>query len=167
MEAFSREGLAFGKGLAEESDRGAALLGMAFLDELLKRLFEAKLRDGKISKKLLDYPGALSTASARTDVAYSLGWFGAKTYRDLVTLRKIRNEFAHAHALVKFADADIRTLCTKLKLEEVPIKGPFTLERAQFMWAVGQIAFRLEFYRQHAKVTLAASDGPPEELENA
>jgi hypothetical protein len=81
-----REGVAFGEQLEKESDRGAALVGLAFLDELLKRLFEAKMHTGKITKNLLDYPGALSTASARTDVAYSIGWIGAKTYRDLVTL---------------------------------------------------------------------------------
>jgi hypothetical protein len=165
---FHRDGIAFGDQLEQESDRGAALVGLAFLDELLKRLFEAKMRTGKMSKNLLKYPGALSTASARSDVAYSLGWIGAKTHRDLVTLRQIRNRFAHAHEAVKFTDVGIKALCAKLELGEVPvaIKGRFEPpEREQFMWAAGRIAFRLEFYRQTATLTLAASDGPPEELE--
>jgi hypothetical protein len=67
---FYRDGTAFGEQLEQECDRGAALVGLAFLDELLNRLFEAKMRGGEITKKLLKYPGALSTASARSDVAY-------------------------------------------------------------------------------------------------
>jgi hypothetical protein len=44
-------------------------VGLAFIDALLKRLFEAKMHDRKITKRLLEYPGALSTAAARGDVA--------------------------------------------------------------------------------------------------
>src|SRR5437660_221811 len=40
LSQFNRDGIAFGKQLEQESDRGAALTGLAFLDELLKRLFE-------------------------------------------------------------------------------------------------------------------------------
>ena len=118
LSQFHREGMAFGEQLEQESDRGAALVGLAFLDELLKRLFEAKMLDGSIAKKLLRYPGALSTAAARADVAHALGWIGAKTYRDLMTLKKIRNGFAHAHEPVKFTDAAVEALCAKLELED-------------------------------------------------
>lgn len=164
---FSRDGIAFGEQLEQESDRGAGLVGLAFLDELLKRLFEAKMRAGRTTKKLLEYPGALATASARSDVAYSLGWVGAKTHRDLGTLRRIRNEFAHAHEPVKFTDAGIQALCAKLELGKVPIsiRGRFASpEREQFMCAAARIAFRLEFYRRNVRLAMAASDGPPEEL---
>jgi DNA-binding MltR family transcriptional regulator len=164
LSQFNREGISLGKQLESESDRGAALVGLAFLDELLKRLFEAKMHVGKITKKLLEYPGALSTASARSDVAISLGWIGAKTYRDLVTLRQIRNKFAHAHEPMKFADAPIQKLCAKLNLREGKMKGLFhTTERRQFMWAAASVAFRLEFYRQTAKRPLSVPGGPPEE----
>jgi DNA-binding MltR family transcriptional regulator len=103
-ETFAREGIAFGKELWQETDRGAALVGLAFIDEMLKRLFEAKMLQVKIAKKLLEYPRALSSAAARSDVAYALGWIGARTYGDLTTLRQIRNKFAHAHESVKFDD---------------------------------------------------------------
>jgi DNA-binding MltR family transcriptional regulator len=165
---FHREGIAFGEQLEQESDRGAALVGLAFLDELLKRLFEAKMMlAGKITKKLLEYPGALSTAAARTDIAYSLGWIGAKTHRDLVSLRKIRNEFAHAHEPVKFTDTAIEALCAKLELGKATFTGPLVKPREQFSWAAGSLVMRLEFYRRAAKVSLTPFDGPPEELDSA
>ena len=167
LSQFNRGGIAFGEQLEQDSDRGAALVGLAFLDELLKRLFEAKMRTGRMTKKLLEYPGALATASARSDVAYSLGWIGAKTYRDLVTLRQIRNKFAHAYEPMKFTDAGIQALCAKLELGDVPIgiRGRFASpEREQFICAAARIAFRLEFYRQTARLSLSASDGPPEDL---
>jgi hypothetical protein len=84
------------------------------------------------------------------------------TYRDLVTLRKIRNEFAHAHEPVRFADTVIATLCAKLQMG----KGRPS-PRDQFTWAAASVVFRLEFYRRTARLPLAPSDGPPEELENA
>lgn len=167
LSQFHREGIAFGEQLEQESDRGAALVGLAFLDELLKRLFEAKMLDGTIAKKLLNYPGALSTAAARTDVAYALGWIGAKTHRDLVTLRRIRNGFAHAHGPVKFGDAAVESLCVRLELGKPANTGSIATPRQQFMWASGRVAMRLEFYRRTAGMLLAANDGPPEELENA
>jgi len=164
---FFREGNVFGEQLEQESDRGAALVGLAFLDAMLKRLFEAKMLDGAIAKKLLSYPGPLSTAAARSDVAYGLGWIGAKTYRELVTLRNIRNRFAHAHEPIKFASSAVEALCARLELGKTNVSGPIVTPRKQFIWAAMSIAMRLEFYRRTARMPLAASDGPPEELENA
>jgi len=106
----------FIKNLMAESDRGAALVGLAYLDALLGRLFEAKMLKGTSANRLLNYPGAFSTASARTDAAYSLGWISVETYRDLVTLRKIRNRFAHAHNALTFSDVDVQTQCASLRL---------------------------------------------------
>ena len=164
---YLREGNTFGEQLEQESDRGAALVGLAFLDVMLKRLFEAKMLDGAIAKKLLNYPGPLSTAAARSDVAYGLGWIGAKTYRDLVTLRNIRNRFAHAHEPIKFTDSAVESLCAKLELRKnATASGPNVTSRMQFMWASASITMRLEVYRRTARMTLAVSDGPPEELEN-
>jgi DNA-binding MltR family transcriptional regulator len=164
---FLREGNTFGDELEQESDRGAALVGLAFLDMMLKRLFEAKMLEGTIAKKLLNYPGPLSTAAARSDVAYGLGWIGAKTYRDLVTLRNIRNRFAHTHDPIKFTDSAVEALCAKLELGKTMFSGPILTPRKQFMGGAGNIAMRLEFYRRTARMPLTASDGPPEELENA
>jgi len=67
--------------LNKESDRGAVLVGVAYLDELLTRLFRKKmLLSKKLSEELLEGFGPLSGLSARTKVAYALGWIGPETY---------------------------------------------------------------------------------------
>jgi DNA-binding MltR family transcriptional regulator len=165
-DAYIRDAVSFGEQLINETDRGAALVGLAFLDEMLKRLYEAKMLDGKITRKLLTYPGPLSTAAARADVAYSLGWIGAKTYHDLVTLRKIRNAFAHEHEPLKFTDTGIEVLCARLRLGHATITSSLSDPRQRFMWTAAQLVQRLAFYRRMASVSFPPTDGPPEELEN-
>jgi len=163
---YIREGVSFGEQLIHETDRGAALVALAFLDEMLRRLSEAKMLDRKIARKLLKYPGPLSTVAPRTDVAYSLGWIGPKTYYDLVTIREIRNKFAHAHEPLTFTDAAIEALCAKLRLGNVTVASSLSEPRQRFMWASAQIVQRLEFYRRTASASLSATDGPPESLDS-
>jgi hypothetical protein len=78
LKAFAEEANIFNKQILQESDRGAALIGYAYLEELLKRLFKAKMLDVKLasdkrSKDLVEYPNPLSTSSGQADVAYALG----------------------------------------------------------------------------------------------
>lgn len=116
---------AFMKELQKESDRGAALVGNDYLDHLMKKFLEARMNQGKtgataqdrpkrISEKLLKYPGPLSTAASRVDLAHVLGWIGPKMYADLVIIRNIRNKFAHFHRALDFNDKKIGDLCSGL-----------------------------------------------------
>ena len=86
--------------LADESDRGAAVLAVAHFeiqlrDEMTHRL---ELDDNeKLRKKIFDCPGApLSSFSAKIDVAGALGLYSQKTLTGLHIVRKIRNKFAHS-----------------------------------------------------------------------
>jgi hypothetical protein len=88
VQASADEANAFMNQLVGESDRGAALVGIAYLDELLARLFRARMLTEKTSEGLLEGFAPLSTFSSRIDVAYCLGWIGPETYRDLHLLRK-------------------------------------------------------------------------------
>jgi len=171
LKTFANEANVFMKQLMEESDRGAALVGLAYLDELLKRLCEAKmLGDNAVRKRLLKYPGPLSTASARTDVAYILGWIGPETYRDFVTLRGIRNKFAHAHAPVTFSDPAIEALGRELHVSKAL---SYRLKaRDQFLVTASMLALRLEYYRRDSQPPAPGCDPPvtpvdPAELEGA
>jgi DNA-binding MltR family transcriptional regulator len=81
LRAFAEEVNAMTVELNKESDRGAVLVGVAYLDELLTRLFRKKmLLSKKLSEELLEGFGPLSGLSARTKVAYALGWIGPETY---------------------------------------------------------------------------------------
>jgi hypothetical protein len=99
-----------------ESDRAAAVLGGALLDELLSRLFRARLT-ADANPDLLRERGALGSFAARIDIAYALGWLSPVERDDLHILRGIRNDFAHAveHTLT-FEDQSIADRTRNLKL---------------------------------------------------
>ncbi|TSJ41487.1 hypothetical protein [Fluviicola chungangensis] len=85
--------------LLEESGRGAILIATAHADDFLTELIEITLPD-EISKKererLLNYPGHLSSFSAKIELAFAFRLI-SKTLRDsLNALRKVRNDAAHS-----------------------------------------------------------------------
>lgn len=87
--------------LLSQSDRGAAVLGGAYIDADLGEALKSKLRDLNLSnketlhKRLFRHNGPLSTFSARIDMAFALYLIGEKTRHDLDIIRGIRNDFAH------------------------------------------------------------------------
>jgi hypothetical protein len=85
--------------LIAESDRGAVLIGTAHVDEHLKEMFHSLMPAGmpKADKrKLLRYSGALGSLGSRIDIAYSTRLINQNLYASLNTLRKVRNDAAHA-----------------------------------------------------------------------
>ena len=79
-----------------ESDRAAAIVAGAMLDEALRALLEARLVQPAKGRSLLNGGNApLGTYSARIDTAHQLGLISGYLARDLHIIRKIRNEFAH------------------------------------------------------------------------
>lgn len=85
----------FFEALRGESDRAAAVLGPAYVDAALERLFRARLVEGA-SADLFKYGGPLGDFSGRIEMAYALGWIPGSLRDDLHIMRKIRNDFAHA-----------------------------------------------------------------------
>ena len=130
------------KELNEESDRGAALLGVAYLDEQLKQLFRAKMLNEKIADELLGAHRPLATFSARIDVGYGLGWLGKSTYEDINLIRKIRNDFAHLHKPMSFSDSNVISKCSALKLPKT-VKVTLTA-RDTFCWTVAFLALHFK-----------------------
>ncbi|MGM0589243.1 MAG: hypothetical protein ACQETE_12550 [Bacteroidota bacterium] len=87
------------KSLVAESDRGAVLVGAeivnAQLDTLFREISESDASNTLLNK-LLDYPGPLSTFSAKSDVAYTVGLIGKNTHQSITILKRIRNKVAHS-----------------------------------------------------------------------
>jgi hypothetical protein len=82
--------------LKDESDRGAALLVAAILDEMMHQLLESYfVDDAEQSDLMLGPTGPLATFASRTRAAYLLGLISKRHYSVLTTLRDIRNVFAH------------------------------------------------------------------------
>ncbi len=99
-----------------ETDRGAALVGAALIDDRLGRLISSHLIDCKASKELLNGLNApLATLSSRIKITYSLGLITEVEYFECDTIRKIRNEFAHKVHGLTFQDKKVKALCKNLK----------------------------------------------------
>jgi DNA-binding MltR family transcriptional regulator len=161
LKAFADEANAFQKQLMEESDRGAALVGAAYLDEMLIRLFRVKMRlTKKLDKELLEGFGPLSTMSSRTKIAYCLGWIGVETFRDLNLLRDIRNDFAHAHKPLTFSNATVQARCRELCIPKALLPGRLRKARDNFLLTATMLVLRLEFYRRNSQAPVAGWDPP-------
>lgn len=108
--------LDFRKTLTLESDRAAALMSAAYLDEQLKTLLNRKLvDDSKVKTRLLGNSSAIDSFSSRIDLAYLLGLIPKNFRDDLELIRRIRNEFAHTAQKMDFETDSVRSRCFLLK----------------------------------------------------
>jgi len=102
--------------LEKESDRAVALITAAFIDEALAALLRhALVDDAKILDELLGTDRPLGTFSSRIKLAYCLGHISHGSFRDLETIRAIRNDFAHSREALNFHSPGIKDRCLKLR----------------------------------------------------
>lgn len=107
-----------------ESDRGAALIAAAYVDDRLADVLGGFLADLPVAKELLSgFNAPLGTFSARAAAAFSLGLVEQSEFDEIGTIRKIRNEFAHRWEDVSFANGRVRDLAQSL-----PWRGPSEFE---------------------------------------
>jgi len=102
--------------LNEETDRGAALIAAAMIDDLLGRCISSFLIEHVDVESLLEgFNAPLGTLSARVLAAFALGLLSESEYTECQILRKVRNAFAHG-IHVSFDDQKIKDLCSNLKM---------------------------------------------------
>ena len=130
-----------------ETDRGAALVGAALIDQKLAATLRAYFVPGKTAGELVDGGTApLGTFSARIKAAHALGLIDAFELRECNLIRKIRNEFAHSVHGLAFADPTIAALCDKLRSDLPGGREAFTGKpRRVFINAVVLIVLRLTY----------------------
>ncbi len=109
--------IVFRRELTKESDRGCALLAVAYLDSLLEKVLR-KILCGSNNHldSLFDFNGPLGTFSGKILLTYSLGFFSKHHLDDIQKIRKIRNEFGHSTNIISFDDPKIAELTNGLKL---------------------------------------------------
>jgi DNA-binding MltR family transcriptional regulator len=99
-----------------ESDLVCAMVGAAFIDDLLVSLLKAKLLpNSDIVEKLLN--GSLGSFSARADITYCLQLIQKNEYQDILLIGEIRNVFAHSRLELNFNDKEIQNKCHRLKTQ--------------------------------------------------
>lgn len=138
----------------EESDRGAAIVGAAYLEQCLDQLVVSFLiDDSKDVHDLLQGPLApLGTFASKTGAAYCMGLISKSEYDDLNTIRRIRNRFAHEGHHLSFSDAEIEGKCHELLLWR-PFKDSLGLDsaRSQFSYNTSILLMQLGIRILHAK----------------
>jgi DNA-binding MltR family transcriptional regulator len=114
--------------LSEESDRGLVLVGACFLEEALEALLRATFRVGGVKPysvidPLFDAFGPLASFSARIKLAFALNLIDGYIYRDLETLRKLRNIFAHSLEATRFDCREVVQLTEKLEAPNLAVEA--------------------------------------------
>ena len=146
--------------LERETDRGAALLAGALIDNFLAALLEAFFIETPPTKKgaptevekLLYEPNApLGTFSSRATTAYCLGLISYEDFKDIYLIKDIRNHFAHRLQGYSFSTPSILQKCKRLSITQhlkpsIPIPA-FDEPRSLFEMAVAAHAVRLEIKR--------------------
>jgi hypothetical protein len=106
-----------------QSPLACTLIAGAAIEHALSSLLNNFFIEGGVTNELLTAPkGTLATFGACADVAYCLGLLSKGMHKNLKTVAKIRNRFAHSHLHIGFDDAEVVSLCKKLTLPRFP--GP-------------------------------------------
>lgn len=105
--------------LFSSSDRAVAIVGGAMVEQWLQEALVAQMhRDGQMTKLLFRTNGALGSFATKIDLGFLVGIYGAEARRDLVTIKDIRNKFAHRFTISSFDTPPIKDLCMNLALVE-------------------------------------------------
>ncbi len=107
--------------LEQQTDRGAAIIGAAFVESLLRQALESRLRlrtalEKRTARGLFATMGPLSSFSAKIDLGVLLGLYPEAVQGDLHRLREVRNQFAHEHEPRDFRFPKISEICAKFWL---------------------------------------------------
>jgi hypothetical protein len=98
-----------------QTDRGAAIVGGAYVDLVVREALTAKMSDvPDIISTLFENRGALQDFGARIQLALVLGVYGNRAYKDLCIIKDIRNAFAHSAEAMDFTHDDVTKLCDRL-----------------------------------------------------
>ena len=129
--------------LEKETDRGVALLGAAFLDDVLDVMIRGALvNDEEAINKLCGTGRPLESFGARTHMAYCVGLLGQDIYHDLNLIREIRNDFAHRQP-THFGLQEIKDKCGQLECISCMMPDKATHGRERFIASVVLIANHL------------------------
>jgi DNA-binding MltR family transcriptional regulator len=111
--------------LTNDSDRAAGLVAAAIVEQRLEEVIKFWLeRDVEVQEKLFRASGPLGTFSVKIDLAYLMGIITAEGRNDLVTMKGIRNDFAHEPDLDSFKLQTIADRCKNLRLVNTHVAEP-------------------------------------------
>ena len=129
-----------------ESERGCVLVAAAFLDRVLEELlckhFSNKLAGDQLVR---GFNSPLGTFSSRITAALALGLLTESEHKQIDLVRRIRNEFAHTFANVKFSDSGIKSRVHLLPTHPISIGSAADPTRRSFETAVEVLLSNLRY----------------------
>jgi hypothetical protein len=108
--------------LHSESDRSAAIIGAAFVEDALQRALLSRMRSPLKSedrKRLFGANAPLSSFAGKIIIAYATYLIGPQTRDDFDCVREIRNAFAHTVGSLSFETPQVAVHCAHLRLPSV------------------------------------------------
>lgn len=107
--------------LEQQTDRGAAIIGAALVESLLRQSLESRMRlrtssEKRTANRLFGTMGPLSSFSAKIDLGVLLGLYPEEVRADLHRIREVRNQFAHEQEPRDFGFPKISDDCAKFWL---------------------------------------------------
>jgi hypothetical protein len=148
---------------ASESDRATAVLFGSFVETALEKLLLSLMRpnlNADERTKLFGFEGLFGTFSSKIIGGYALKVIGPVTYADLNLIKLLRNEFAHSRVPIGFDTLEVKDICDRLQIPDLPdsspsfgyigrgideskVDGKFTHARTRFMSACHNISYRV------------------------
>ncbi|ARQ01703.1 hypothetical protein [Pseudorhodoplanes sinuspersici] len=103
--------------VTSQSDRGAAIIGGAILEELLTvALAHRLILDPVVQKRVFGTGGFCETFASKIDLALAVGLMPFDAHHDLHIIRKVRNKFAHSIDPLTFEDQQIKDWLNNLRI---------------------------------------------------
>lgn len=151
---------AFFEELAGSSDRAAALLATASIDQQLEAVLIGKfvpISPTEIEAQFHGKNANFGTFSIKIDLAYLLGLIDQETKADLDTLRRIRNAFAHSTFPLNFEFDVVREHIEKLST----VEGALSPGAAKIAFIDAALSVNMKLFRvlsEHADELLAVAN---------
>jgi hypothetical protein len=107
--------------LEQQTDRGAAIIGAALVENLLRQALQSRMRvattvEKRTARGLFGTMGPLNSFSAKIDLGVLLGLYDEAVREDLHRIREVRNQFAHEEEPRDFGYPKISGICAKFWL---------------------------------------------------
>lgn len=172
LEELSQDSARFVEDVQQETDRGVALVAVAFLEDVLGALIRTLcIDDPDAVRSLLNRHWSIDT---RADLAYCLGLIPRGMRDDIEVITGIRNHFGHGHRPASFTDPEVFKECERLgefkadvevTVGDPPSRPPRLEGRGRFISSVVMLTMLMltrALGEEGARRRAAAEQGAPE-----
>ncbi len=129
--------------IAGTTDRAAAIVGEAILDDSLSRLLSNYFVENQDEVNSIMERGSLSSLRVKSSIAYCLGLISKGQLEDFKAIYSIRNHFAHSLHAVSFDDQNVYKHISQIEPYKRFLPSDSDSPRKQFNIAVSIIAYSI------------------------